>query len=111
MKTMFCWRCEMDMPMLDEDEYKVVAELYSEGIRATKEFRQKHNLPLEKCSLEESFLPVLRKYQEITGFEETVANAVMHHRISLYGSPCKRCGKPLRSPKAALCGACGEAAT
>lgn len=101
----------MDIPMLDEEEYRVIAELYSQGIRATKEFRQEHNLPLEDCSLEERFSPVLLKYREITGFEETEANAVMHHRISLYGAPCKHCGKPLRSPKAALCGSCGEVAT
>jgi hypothetical protein len=98
----------MELPMLDEEEYKVIAELYSQGIRATKEFRQKYNLPLDKCSMEERFRPLLQKYQEITGFEETVANAVMHHRISLYGPPCQHCGKPLRSPKAALCVACGQ---
>ena len=107
MKIMFCWRCQMDMPMVDEDEYAVIAKLYSQGIKATKEFRQQHNIPLSDCPLEERFIPLLQKYEEMTGFKETVANAVMHHRISLYGPACQHCGKPLRSPKALFCGACG----
>ena len=108
MKMMYCWRCQMEIPMLDEGEYQVIADLYSQGIKATKEFRERHNIPLEQCSIEERFVPLLKKYREITGYEETVANAVMHHRISLYGPPCQGCGKPLRSPKAAFCGACGK---
>jgi hypothetical protein len=99
----------MDIPMLDEQEYKLIGELYSGGIRVTQEFREKHNLSLDKISSQqERFRPLLQKYQEISGFEETEPNAIMHHRISLYGPPCKRCEKPLRSPQAAFCAACGE---
>jgi hypothetical protein len=110
MKTMFCWRCQMDIPMLDEEEFGIVSELLSQGMRFTEEFRQKHGLSMQGSYIKERFTPALRKYHEITGFEETVANAVIHHRISLYGPPCKRCRKPLRSPKAAFCAACGESA-
>ncbi|RYX84793.1 hypothetical protein EON83_08445 [bacterium] len=108
MKMMFCWRCQMDMAMLDEEEYAVIRELYFQGITATKESRQQRKLPLEKLSIEEYFQPLLRRYHELTGREETVPNAVMHHRISLYGPPCKQCGKPLRTPQALFCAACGE---
>lgn len=28
MRWLYCWRCMQDMPMLDEEEYRLVAELY-----------------------------------------------------------------------------------
>jgi hypothetical protein len=28
---MCCWRCRMEIPMLDEEEYKIAHELYSKG--------------------------------------------------------------------------------
>ena len=105
---MFCWRCQTDVPMLDEDEYKVIRGLYVQCADRMKEYRQKHGLPLNSLSREEHFRPLLEKYLEMTGFEETEPNAVMHHRISLYGPPCKKCGKALRTPQAAFCAACGE---
>jgi len=105
---MWCWRCKMEMPMLDEDEFKLISDLYSGGMKATKEFRQKHNLPLEKCSIPERFRPVCEKYEELTGFKETNHNAIIHHRISSYGEPCKNCGKPLRTSQASFCAACGK---
>ncbi len=32
---------------------------------------------------------------------ETNPNAIWHHRLSLYGPPCHRCGKPLQQHEAA----------
>jgi hypothetical protein len=43
----------------------------------------------------------------MTGLRETNINAIWHHRIAEYGPPCGACGKPLRTPKARLCAACG----
>ena len=96
------------MPMLDEDEFQTIADLYHDGFRATKEFREKYGLPLENCSIDERFRPLREKYLEITGYDETNQNAIMHHRISIYGAPCENCGKPLRTPQAAFCAACGQ---
>lgn len=87
MKTMFCWRCQMDMLMLDEQEFARVRRLY---IRK----------PWPSGILEE--------YRQITGMEETNPNAIMHHRIAQYGPPCTQCGKPLRTPEASFCAACGK---
>lgn len=105
---MWCWRCKMEMPMLDEEEFKIVNELYGQGFSAIKEFRQKYNLSLENCPIDERFRPMREKYKEITGFEETNHLAILHHRISIYGDPCEKCGKPLRTPQANFCAACGK---
>jgi hypothetical protein len=56
-------------------------------------------------------LAILDRYFELTGFRETNINAVWHHRLSLYGPPCEACGKPLRTPKASFCAACGAPAS
>jgi hypothetical protein len=94
------------MPMLDEQEYAEISQLYSEGIKATKEFRERWNVPLKGASVEMRFEPVRRRFEELTGMRESNENAIMHHRLSLYGPPCNRYGKPLRTPRAKLCGAC-----
>ena len=46
-------------------------------------------------------------YEMFTGVEESNPNAAWHHVASLYGPPCPACGKPLRTPEARLCAACG----
>jgi hypothetical protein len=79
------------MPMLDEDEY-----------RTLQSAKDDTSIPLR----ERLRASVLTKYEELTGYRETNPNAVWHHRLSLYGAPCKNCNKPLRSPRAKLCGAC-----
>jgi hypothetical protein len=105
-RIQWCWRCKADVPMLDEAEFASVRELYQAGFKATKDFRQQWGIPLEGASIEDRFRPVSLRYEEVTGMKDCPPNAVMHHRLSLYGPPCKRCEKPLRSPSAKLCGAC-----
>ncbi len=108
MKTLWCWRCKMEIPMLDEEEYAQISALYSEGVRATKKSRQKFDLPLDRMpSMKERFRPMLDAYERLTGFREENPNAIMHHRIATYGQPCQRCGKALRTPKARKCFECG----
>jgi hypothetical protein len=75
-------------------------------MRGAKEFRERWGIPLEGLNLQDRFRPASERYEQITGYKETNANAVMHHRLSMYGPPCKQCGKPLRTPQAKLCGAC-----
>ncbi|TYP74822.1 DUF3450 domain-containing protein [Paenibacillus methanolicus] len=107
MKFMWCWRCEQDMPMLDEEEYARMNALYGECMRATEEFRLKHGLPAQMTSMNERFRPVVEAYEQLTGYSNVHHNAIMHHRISMYGVRCNCCGKPLRTPTANLCAACG----
>lgn len=96
MKNLWCWRCKMEVPMLDEEEYTVAWKLYTDAFQAKGKTRY------------ERFKPLLDYYKEVTGFEESEPNAIMHHRISQYGPPCGNCGKPYRTPQASLCAACGN---
>lgn len=98
MRELWCWRCEMKVPMLDEEEFSKIERLYLQ--------------PLEHPTATPwGFLsrwqPMLNLYYKLTHFQETNHNAIMHHRLSLYGPPWDRCGKPLRTPQAKLCAACG----
>ena len=106
MQRLWCWRCKCDMPMLDEQEYAEVTALFRGGMRNLKNARAETEEALKSVPLSEHFGAMLKRYEAITGFRETNPNAVMHHRLSLYGPLCERCGKPLRTPKAKLCGSC-----
>ena len=75
--------------MLDEAEW---AEVAHSGLGAP--------LPTRLRAIREA-------YERLTGFAEANANAVMHHRLADYGPPCAACGKPLRTPRASFCAACG----
>lgn len=57
--------------------------------------------------LSDLFEPVVEEYEKTTGFKVFHYNVVMYHRISIYGQPCKNCGKPLKTPRAKMCAACG----
>ena len=100
----------MELPMLDEDEYAEVRALYSQCMRATQEFRQAHGIPLESADMSDRFRPVCDAYERMTGMKETVANAIMHHRIAQYGPPCTQCGRVLRTPQSSKCLECGHPA-
>lgn len=79
------------MPMLDEREWATIFPLLQAGAQVG-----------EKQS-------ALEAYFRLTGFRETNFNAIWHHRRSLYGPCCNHCGKPLRTPRARWCAACGGA--
>ena len=99
MKVLWCWRCRMEVPMLENDEYLEAYRLYGEGMRI-------HGTSLK--DRQESFKALLDYYFEVTGVVETEPNAVMHHHVEQYGPPCENCGKPYRTPKASFCAACGN---
>ena len=106
MQWLWCWRCKSEMPMLDEQEFAEVIALFEPGARSVKKYRLETGAPFQSVPPAKHFEAMLTGYEAITGFKETNPNAVWHHRLSLYGPPCKKCGKPLRTPKARLCGSC-----
>ena len=100
----------MEIPMLDEAEYARVSEAYLCAFRSYQGQRPVLAAkfgPMDAPDIQARFRPMLEMYTELTGFDETNPNAILHHRIALYGSPCIACGKPLRSPRARFCAACG----
>ena len=90
MKNLWCWRCKMEIPMLDDDEFAIAYDLYGQGFRNIKAGQDR----------ELRFKALLDYYKKVTGFGETESNAVLHHRISDYSPPCENCGKPYRTPLA-----------
>ena len=97
----------MVIPMLEEHEWPDIAEALSEGLRTIKRERQETGKTLQEIDRTPRFQKALDLYESITEFRETNPNALWHHRVSIYGPPCHNCGKPLRTPKAKLCAACG----
>jgi hypothetical protein len=98
MKTLWCWRCKMELAMLNEEEYAIAYELYGKCMRNPEGFSDR----------KARFKPLLDYYKLVTGEEETEPNAIMHHRVAQYGPPCENCGKPYRTPVASFCAACGN---
>jgi hypothetical protein len=105
--TQWCWRCKKDVPMLDEAEWQTLAPLLGSNIEATKRLRRSGAALAE--GEKNIFAHVaLGKYKAFTGHQEMNVDALWHHRASLYGPLCTKCGKPLRTPRASFCAACGQ---
>jgi len=96
----------MDVPMLDEEEWSIVQEKLRGATLATKKSRKDAGASLHETPRSTIYQPALDAFEKITGFHETNVNALYHHRVALYGPPCHKCGRPLRTPRARRCGAC-----
>ena len=108
MKVLWCWRCKLEVPMLDEAEFAEIEPLYRDGLSHVKQYREQTGATLaEVPQAIRRLAPVLEAYERLTGFREENPNAIWHHRISIYGPPCRRCGKVLRTPVARKCFECG----
>ena len=103
--TIYCWRCRMDMPMLTEDEWQRLSPLMGNMVADIRRHRQERACGLSEAT-EAAGKPALDVYEEITGFRETNVHALHHHRLGLYGPPCGKCAKPLRTPQARYCAMC-----
>lgn len=93
--------------MLDEEEFAVISEIYAECMQLGKRYRQTRNATLDESPIDSLFRPVREAYYRITGWADVHQNAILHHKISIYGPPCAYCKKPLRTPEARFCAACG----
>jgi hypothetical protein len=98
----------MELPMLDEEEFTVISKLVSQCMSGAKDSRMKNNYSLSDTPIADLFRPVREAYLKMTGMDESNTNTILHHRLSLYGPACEYCGKPLRTPRASFCAACGK---
>ncbi|MFZ2988353.1 hypothetical protein [Ideonella sp.] len=105
-KTIYCWRCRVDIPMLTEEEWETVAPSLANAVAQIKQYRDAHGCSLAEARAKGFGRQALVAYEQITGFKETNPDALFHHRLSIYGPPCHACGKPLRTPQARYCAMC-----
>src|SRR5262245_7423505 len=108
MRILYCWRCGQELPMLDEEEFASVEALYDKAVRTLKQ--ELRWVPPEERDhfIVQQYQPVIDAYRGLTGYTDPInPHYLMHHRISIYGPLCEQCGKPLRTPKATYCAACG----
>ena len=108
MRLLYCWRCRCEIPMLDELEYaSFIDEVFLQPSRLSNDCAPEQAYHIRQQARSSA----LDLYFRLTGVRETNVNAIYHHRLSLYGPPCAWCGKPLRTPKAKFCAACGTPIT
>jgi hypothetical protein len=94
--------------MLDDEEWERVSPLMRNPVAKIKQYRQIHHVSLLEAKQKGYGQDALDLYFEITGYRETNADALWHHRQSVFGPPCRARGKPLRTPRARFCAECGD---
>lgn len=105
MKQYYCWRCECEMPFLEEDEWKQLPtthETMEEIIRYRLE--QKCDLVTARQFAETHQMKV---FEELTGMSWVHFDIISHHRLADWGPECVHCGQLLRSQYAPTCTECG----
>jgi hypothetical protein len=111
MKLLYCWRCERDVPMLDESEFAAIRAAYSLEVAEVQQFRRLNNAGLAEAitAVPSRVLPMYEEMAISAGFEalQVAPEHVIQHRIAGLGAACRTCGKPLRTPAAKLCAECG----
>jgi hypothetical protein len=105
-RDLYCWRCRTVVPMLDENEWPQLAGPLGNLIDLIKQLRKEQGLTLPEAT-KVAGREALARFRDLTGYDETNVNALWHHRLNLFGPPCATCGKPLRTPRAKHCAACG----
>lgn len=80
-KTIYCWRCKIEVPMLTEDEWQLVNP--NTMPEQLKQYRKETDSSLSEVYRNSMGLPALVAYERITGFRETNPNALKHHRLKL----------------------------
>jgi hypothetical protein len=105
-KLLYCWRCKMDVPMLDEAEW---AEVFP-SLESIKRYGHENRPSAAELTAYKDYAwgsGAVDRYRRMTGFRADDAGVIRYHRIANLGPPCSACGKLLRTPRAKLCAECG----
>src|SRR5262249_42876297 len=108
MKVLYCWRCHGDVAMLDEAEFSEISLVHRACTRMAKQYREQHRVRLDETPLTEFYAPLQQAYARLGGSSVADPHHILKHRLANLGPPCRRCGRPLRTPRARLCAACGN---
>jgi hypothetical protein len=96
--------------MLDEQEWARFEPLLGSAIDEIQAYRRDQATSLQSALEHPHGADALALFERLTGEKAGSVEPLWHHRASLYGPPCGACGKPLRTPRANLCAACGAIA-
>jgi hypothetical protein len=94
--------------MLTEDEWRQVERLLLGGFGSIIDVRKRAKERSQEFKQHEQ--TACDRYFELTGERESKPEMLWHHRLSIYGPECRKCGHLLRTPKASFCANCGEKA-
>jgi hypothetical protein len=97
----------MDIPFLDEAEWPRLGPLLTDMTEHIQRYREAKSASLAEAVKQGYEAPALEMFYRLTGFRETNAAALWHHRLDQYGPPCRNCGRLLRTKRARFCAECG----
>jgi hypothetical protein len=81
---------------------------FNRCLQAVQTHRTATGADLRSMPLDSFFAEARALYSQMTGAPDTHPNAIGHHRLALLGPPCPARSKPLRTPNAQFCAACGQ---
>ncbi len=94
--------------MLDEVEYAELWAVYEACRRAMYRAREGGHATPRDAPVTGLYRPVQDAYARMTGVVGVEPQHMLTHRLAAFGPPCTYCGRPLRTPTATSCVACGR---
>ena len=71
-----------------EQEFAIVHSLFGQTLDALWQYRKGNPDTRMPIAREQIFRPAFDSHERLTGLRITTPNAIMHHRIEMYGPPC-----------------------
>ena len=106
MQRYYCWKCDREMPFLDEQEWQQIEPLIPLAKQELINYRKNNHCDL-KTARENCHPQVTQVFEVITGLSGIHFDIIKHHRLSEWGEECPKCKHLLRTSKASFCANCG----